>query len=183
MSASEWLQRGVSRLLPATSSAELSAGQRAAVKAKVGASGSAADTRAPRSLSERMEATLRRHGEGLAPRALRKALQQLLAVVDARVSEVEGGRRAAELAQPVVEAAKESAQQVQAELKPAAEDALHEVKDVAGQAAATTAETAKGAAEETRGSATDAAAAVQGEVKDDLAGTDPTTALPTRPGF
>jgi len=55
--------------------------------------------RAPRSMEERMEATLRRPGEALSPRALRKALADMQAIVDARLSEVEAGRRAAEVAQ------------------------------------------------------------------------------------
>jgi len=42
----------------------------------------------PRPLVERLEATLRRHGEALAPRTLRRTLDELKAVVDARVSEV-----------------------------------------------------------------------------------------------
>ncbi|MDM0112544.1 malonyl-CoA decarboxylase [Variovorax sp. J22R133] len=52
-----------------------------------------------RSLSERLDATLRRFGEGLSPRALRRALADLQAVVDARVSDVEAGSRAAAVAQ------------------------------------------------------------------------------------
>jgi len=53
----------------------------------------------PRSLDERLEATLRRRDEGLSPRALRRALADLQAVVDTSVSEVEAGRRASEVAQ------------------------------------------------------------------------------------
>ncbi|HYP70632.1 MAG TPA: malonyl-CoA decarboxylase [Variovorax sp.] len=54
---------------------------------------------AQRSIEERLGATLRRFGEGLSPRALRRALADLQAVVDSRISEVEAGRRAAALAQ------------------------------------------------------------------------------------
>ncbi|VWX63025.1 Malonyl-CoA decarboxylase [Burkholderiales bacterium 8X] len=54
---------------------------------------------APRSLAERLDATLRREGEAMAPRALRRALEELSAVVDGRVSEVEAGRRAHALVQ------------------------------------------------------------------------------------
>lgn len=53
----------------------------------------------PRSLEERLGATLRRFGEGLSPRALRRALADLQAVVDPRISDVEAGRRAAALTQ------------------------------------------------------------------------------------
>jgi malonyl-CoA decarboxylase len=60
----------------------------------------AADAKpAPRSLEERLGATLRRFGEGLSPRALRRALADLQSIVDTRVSEVEAGRRAAAVAQ------------------------------------------------------------------------------------
>lgn len=54
---------------------------------------------APRSLEERLGATLRRFGEGLSPRALRRALADLQSVADSRISEVEAGRRAAALMQ------------------------------------------------------------------------------------
>ncbi|HVE54089.1 MAG TPA: malonyl-CoA decarboxylase [Ramlibacter sp.] len=49
---------------------------------------------AGRSMRERLQATLRRGQEALSPRVLRRALAELQAVVDARASEVEGGRRA-----------------------------------------------------------------------------------------
>ena len=48
----------------------------------------------PRSTQERLRATLRRQPEALSPRALRRVLSELQAVVDPRVSEVEGARRA-----------------------------------------------------------------------------------------
>jgi len=52
-----------------------------------------------RSSSERLVGTLRRKGEAMSPRALRHTLAELRAVVDERVSEVEGGRRASVFAQ------------------------------------------------------------------------------------
>jgi len=59
------------------------------------AAGSApAEARAPRSTAERLKARLRQDPEALSPRALRQLLEQLKAVVDPLVSEVEGGRRA-----------------------------------------------------------------------------------------
>ncbi|HEY2257550.1 MAG TPA: malonyl-CoA decarboxylase [Variovorax sp.] len=76
--AGDWITRKVSRLRPGK---EASPGNSAA-----GASA--------RPLAERLDATLRRPGEGLAPRALRRALLELQAVVDPSVSEVEAGRRA-----------------------------------------------------------------------------------------
>lgn len=99
MTANEWIQRGVSLLRTGTADekaaeAAMDAGTPAKAPRKP-----AADARAPRTLAERMAATLRRHGEALPPRALRKALEDMQAVIDPRVSEVEGGRRALALAQ------------------------------------------------------------------------------------
>ena len=51
-----------------------------------------------RSTRERLDATLRQKKEALSPRTLRRTLTLLQAVVDPRVSEVEGGRRAKALA-------------------------------------------------------------------------------------
>lgn len=48
-------------------------------------------------MSERLRATFRRGQEALSPRELRQLLAQLQGIVDARVSEVEGGRRAKEV--------------------------------------------------------------------------------------
>jgi len=50
-----------------------------------------------RATRERLQATLAHKGEALSPRALRRVLQELQAVIDGRLSEVEGGRRAAAL--------------------------------------------------------------------------------------
>jgi malonyl-CoA decarboxylase len=47
-----------------------------------------------RPLRERLAATLRRGEEALSPRELRRLLESLQGIIDARVSEVEGGRRA-----------------------------------------------------------------------------------------
>ena len=51
-----------------------------------------------RSTRARLQATLGHSGEALSPRALRRVLQELQAVIDPRISEVEGGRRASALA-------------------------------------------------------------------------------------
>jgi malonyl-CoA decarboxylase len=48
----------------------------------------------PRTLTERLGVTLRRHGEAMAPRTLRRVLAELRAVVDPSLSEVEAGRHA-----------------------------------------------------------------------------------------
>ncbi len=68
MSTSGWITSKVAKLLP---------------------SGSAA-----RSTRERLAATLRHQEEALSPRVLRRTLTELKAVVDPRLSEVEGGLRA-----------------------------------------------------------------------------------------
>lgn len=89
-----WIGRSVSRLLPAASAApakEATAGPQTAektapVKPKSGP--------LPRSVEARLQATLRQDGEALSPRLLRRCLDDLQAVVDDRVSEIEGGRRA-----------------------------------------------------------------------------------------
>ena len=52
-----------------------------------------------RSTHERLQATLRQKDEALSPRVLRRTLHELQAIVDARVSDVEGGRRAMAIAQ------------------------------------------------------------------------------------
>ncbi|MBI2771224.1 MAG: malonyl-CoA decarboxylase [Burkholderiales bacterium] len=69
MDTPEWISRGVSRLR-------------------------AAPQEAPRSTRERLRATLRKKEEALSPRVLRHTLEELQGIVDPRVSEVEGGRRA-----------------------------------------------------------------------------------------
>ena len=86
--ASDWITRKVSRLRP---------GLDAEVKKDAGAKTKhvpRTEGAGPRPLAERLEATLRRNGEALAPRALRRALAELEAVTDPRISEVEAGRRA-----------------------------------------------------------------------------------------
>ncbi|WP_345540607.1 malonyl-CoA decarboxylase [Variovorax defluvii] len=92
--ASDWITRKVSRLRP---SGDAGAGQSEGEGAKAPKATRAAV--APRPVAERLEATLRRHGEALAPRALRRALADLQAVIDPRISEVEAGRRAREVVQ------------------------------------------------------------------------------------
>jgi malonyl-CoA decarboxylase len=85
MNAGDWITRGVSLLRPGHGPD----GAKAATQSTKGKRAGG-----PRPLTERLEATLRRPGEALAPRALRRALVELQAVVDPRISEVEAGRRA-----------------------------------------------------------------------------------------
>jgi len=94
MSSTNWLDR-VSRLLPAASSKPAAdppdkSGPLQTPLAKEGP--------LARSIPERLDATLRQEGEALSPRLLRRAFEELQAIIDPRVSEVEGGRRAMEVA-------------------------------------------------------------------------------------
>ncbi|ABM38172.1 malonyl-CoA decarboxylase [Polaromonas naphthalenivorans] len=101
MNSSNWIGRNVSRLLPAASSKQKDADAqdiRAQAASKSGAEDAPKDSPAARSIPVRLEATLRQEGEALSPRLLRRALQELQAIIDPRVSEVEGGRRAMDVA-------------------------------------------------------------------------------------
>jgi malonyl-CoA decarboxylase len=85
----DWISRGVSLWRPGL--AEPKAGGGSARDGKPVASAVLAPGRSTR---ERLQATLRRGQEALSPRVLRRTLAELQAVVDARLSEVEAGRRA-----------------------------------------------------------------------------------------
>ncbi len=97
MSTSNWLNRSVSRLAgdkksSKTPAVPVSAAQEAPKNmAKPTASES---PQAGRSTRDRLKATLRHQDEALSPRVLRRTLEELRAITDARVSDVEGGRRA-----------------------------------------------------------------------------------------
>ena len=93
MNASTWIARNVSRLRPGAAAPP----DEAAPTPAPSVAKEKKPVVPPRSLSERLEVTLRRHDEAMAPRTLRRALADLQAVVDARVSEVEAGRRACEV--------------------------------------------------------------------------------------
>jgi malonyl-CoA decarboxylase len=86
MRTSEWFTRGASLLRPA-------------LEPRAMASDTTAAERVPRTTRERLKATLRRHQEALSPRVLRRMLTELQAIVDPRVSEVEGARLAQAFAQ------------------------------------------------------------------------------------
>jgi malonyl-CoA decarboxylase len=73
--ASDWISKSVALLRPNGES-------------------KAVEPRAARPTGERLRATLRRNPEALSPREMRRALAELQAVVDPRVSEVEGARLA-----------------------------------------------------------------------------------------
>ena len=90
MNSTNWLGR-VSRLLPAASPKPNAEAQDASTTAE--APPAKSDLMA-RSTANRLEATLRQEGEALSPRLLRRAFEELQAIIDPLVSEVEGGRRA-----------------------------------------------------------------------------------------
>jgi malonyl-CoA decarboxylase len=96
MSAAEWLTRNVSRF---------TAGDKGGVGNTPTQAAPSAAKKAPpgaglpvRSTHERLQATLSHKDEALSPRVLRRTLQELQAIIDPRVSEVEGGRRAKAIA-------------------------------------------------------------------------------------
>ncbi|MDH6594199.1 malonyl-CoA decarboxylase [Variovorax sp. TBS-050B] len=101
MSATEWFQ------------ARLRAGEKSASKVPVAPEGAtrnapkAAAKPCERTTAERLQATLRKADEALSPRALRRVLTSLQAVIDPRVSEVEGGRRAHAIAREYASATPE----------------------------------------------------------------------------
>ena len=100
---STWISRSVSRLLPTTSSEPNRAPvpddiAQAAIKSGASAAPGGTQVGQSRSTHERLKATLRQRDEALSPRMLRRSLQELQAIIDSRVSEVEGGRRAQAIA-------------------------------------------------------------------------------------
>ena len=121
MNTSDWISRNVTKLLPASGSRkkEPPAGisnDLDAIKSDSVSGGASASSKPPaasvadaagqttvrpalRSTRERLAGTLRRKGEALSPRELRRTLAELQAVVDNQVSEVEGGLRAKTLTQ------------------------------------------------------------------------------------
>ena len=95
-----WLSRGADRLqlnvMPsdvATAMRPLPAAPIASAEAPLRAAAAGG-----RPIRERLLATLRQQPEALSPRALRRTLAELQAIIDPQVSEVEGGRRAQDMA-------------------------------------------------------------------------------------
>jgi malonyl-CoA decarboxylase len=100
MSTSSWISRNVSRFRSAGNAAPAK-GKNAddtPTKFRSSKSTDSAELEAKlalrRTTRERMEGTLRHKEEALSPRVLRRTMQELQAIVDPSVSEVEGGRRA-----------------------------------------------------------------------------------------
>jgi len=100
MNTVSWISRSVSRLLPAGKEGLLPVGAAGTVDAARGVSVSGASkAQAERTTRERLAASLRHKEEALSPRMLRRVLDELKAIIDPQVSEVEGGRRAKVLIQ------------------------------------------------------------------------------------
>ncbi|MCG2592777.1 malonyl-CoA decarboxylase [Ramlibacter sp. XY19] len=93
-----WISRGVSIWRPGFEKPSAGAAREAG-KPRASATAVAPQPPAARTTRERLQATLRRGQEALSPRVLRRTLAELQAIVDPRVSEVEGGRRAMAFAQ------------------------------------------------------------------------------------
>jgi malonyl-CoA decarboxylase len=89
----DWISRGVSLWRPGFEH-KANAGTAREAKPVASAVAAAPAPAVARSTRERLGATLRRGQEALSPRVLRRTLAELTAIVDARASEVEGGRRA-----------------------------------------------------------------------------------------
>ena len=104
MNASSWLSRGAVKLRsnaipPDLASTALQPLRTALLEHAQPPVSVAKGQAAGRSTGQRLKATLRQDPEALSPRALRRLLAELQSIVDPQVSEVEGGRRAQELAQ------------------------------------------------------------------------------------
>ena len=104
MNQASWINRSVARFMPSSSKQKsgFSHGESAQDAPNYVANGAAGAVaaKAPagqRSTRVRLQATLHHTDEAMSPRMLRRTLQELQAVIDDRVSEVEGGRRAAAL--------------------------------------------------------------------------------------
>lgn len=101
MSPPDWLNRGVSRLSGRKSTENdetnaLNVSEDQQIRAQAAPKKIAFEEPKPngRSTRDRLKATLRQKEEALSPRVLRRTLQELRAIIDPQVSEVEGGLRA-----------------------------------------------------------------------------------------
>ncbi|MBE2264355.1 MAG: malonyl-CoA decarboxylase [Burkholderiaceae bacterium] len=95
MNTSTWIARTVSSLLPDAERKKKAESAAPPAAPDGPASSPAAGKTVPeRSIAERLDATLPRKGEAMAPRTLRRTLESLKAIVDPGIGEVEGGRLA-----------------------------------------------------------------------------------------
>jgi len=98
MNQDSWIVRNVAKWLPKEGEHKTARAPADHAKIAIKSVASTKKVGAVRPTRERLQATLRQKGEALSPRVLRRVLQELQGVIDGRVSEVEGGRRAALLA-------------------------------------------------------------------------------------
>lgn len=105
MNSPPWLLRGVQTFKALRTKAPQVARKQSALPASIQNAAHAAQNVTPsqakpssRRTADRLDAVLRKKDEALSPRQLRRLLLDLQAVVDPQVSEVEGGRRAAQVA-------------------------------------------------------------------------------------
>ncbi len=95
MNATSWISRNVSRLFPLERRSLLAADAAGSMEISRGPGGGAAvEQAAERPTRERLTASRRHKEEAMSPRMLRLVLDELKAMIDPRISEVEGGRRA-----------------------------------------------------------------------------------------
>jgi malonyl-CoA decarboxylase len=94
MSTGNWLNRSVSRFSGDKKTAAKGVEAPAEKAPDALKKGAPEEPTPARSTRERLKATLRQKEEALSPRVLRRTLEELKAIVDPQVSEVEGGRRA-----------------------------------------------------------------------------------------
>lgn len=100
MSNTTWITSTVSKLLPAVGGKNKEKVPAAPVdKAAAATKNGVPAAGAARSTRERLQGSLRHKEEALSPRVLRRTLEELKAIVDPRLSDVEGGRRAQGVAQ------------------------------------------------------------------------------------
>lgn len=97
MNPGNWLARGADKVRLGVMPADAATATRPDA-APAAPEAAAAKPSAGRSTRERLQATLRQQPEALSPRALRRTLADLQAIIDPHVSEVEGGRRAQAMA-------------------------------------------------------------------------------------
>ncbi|MEK9952021.1 MAG: malonyl-CoA decarboxylase, partial [Curvibacter sp.] len=94
MNATSWISRQVTRLLPVARQGLLPSGVGGVAAVRAGAAAPAEPPQAERPTRERLGASLRHKAEAMSPRMLRRTLDELKAIIDPQISEVEGGRRA-----------------------------------------------------------------------------------------
>ena len=99
MNTASWLSNQVSRLLPQTARLGKSQAYESGAGGKTPVQASVVASPPVRSTADRLKGRVKQGGEALSPRELRQRLEELRAIIDPHVSEVEGGRRAKALAQ------------------------------------------------------------------------------------